>query len=224
MSETTRRLADLLIDLHETLNVEVKGWLDLNSADHQAKLAKAIIAISNHGGGYLVIGFDEQPGLPATPSHPRPASLATYSHDRVNGIVEKYLEPAVHCEVHHVRAPDGADYPLIEIPGGHRIPIMAKRDGPSGGELRQRAVYIRRPGPKSEEPRTAQEMSMLFDRCFSNRWDEITDLIRSLLAGSMPAVFGPDMALAALSAAPPRLTTWVGEGCDRHAALTMNLP
>ena len=222
MSETTRRFADLFIDLHETLNLEIKGWLDLTSTDHQAKLAKAIIAMANHGGGYVVIGFDERPGLPAIPTSGRPGSLAAYNRDRVNGITEKYLEPSVHCEVYHVQAPDGMDYPLIEIPGGHRIPIMAKRDGPSGGELRQRAIYIRRPGPKSEEPRTAQEINMLFDRCFSNRRDEVADLIRTLLAGSVPMMLNPDTTLAAL-AAPPRLNTWIGEGCDRHAALTMKL-
>ncbi len=192
----------------------------MNSAEHQAKLAKAIIAMANHGGGYVVIGFDEEPGLPASSAPGRPASLASYNRDRVNGITDKYLEPAVHCEVYHVPAPNGADYPLIVIPGGHRIPIMAKRDGPSGGELRQRAIYVRRPGPKSEEPRTAQEMSTLFDRCFSNRRDEVADLIRSLLAGSMPAILGPD---TALGAAPPRLNMWVGEGCNRHADLTRDL-
>jgi hypothetical protein len=218
MSETTRRLADLFIDLHETMDLEIKGWLDLTTPDHQAKLAKAIIAMANHGGGYVVIGFDERPGLPATPSPDRPCSLSGYNRDRVNGITERYLEPAVHCEVHHVRAPDNADYPLIVVPGGHRLPIMAKRDGPTGGELKQLATYIRRPGPKSEVPRTAQEVSTLFDRCFANRRDDVGILIRSILSGSTPTVFGVD------EAAPPRINSWVGEGCDRHAALVKNLP
>jgi hypothetical protein len=181
VSDTARRFADLLADPHETLDFEIKGWLDVGASEHQAKLAKGIIAMANHGGGYILIGFDEIPGLPAQPAAGRPASLAAYNRDRINGIVEKYLDPLVHCQVHHVEAPDGMDYPLIVVPGGHRAPVMAKRDGPSGGEVRQRAIYIRRAGPKSEEPRTAQEMSELFDRCFSNRRDEVGDLIRSIL-------------------------------------------
>jgi hypothetical protein len=215
MSETTRRLADLFVDLHETMDLEIKSWLDLRAPSHQAKLAKAIIAMANHGGGFVVIGFDERPGQPAAPASGRPSSLADYNRDLVNGVTEKYLEPAVHCEVHHVRAPDGADYPLIVVPGGHRIPVMAKRSGPNGSELKQRALYIRRAGPKSEEPRTAQEMNELFDRCFSNRRDDVGELIRTILSGSIPS---------AIVAEPPRMNSWIGECCDRHAALVEGLP
>jgi len=220
VSDTARRLADLLVDPHETLDFEIKGWLDVSASEHQAKLAKGIIAMANHGGGYILIGFDEIPGLPAQPTAGRPASLAAYNRDRINGIVERYLDPLVHCQVHHVQAPDGNDYPLIVVPGGHRAPVMAKRNGPSGGELRQRAIYIRRAGPKSEEPRTAQEMTELFDRCFSNRRDEVGDLIRSILSGAVP----PSTAALEIAAAPPRLASWVGETCDRWAYLVKDLP
>ena len=64
-----------------------------------------------------------------------------------NGIVEKYVDLPMHCELHHVSAPDGLVYPVIAVPGGHRSPVMAKRNGPAGGELRQRAIYIRRTVP-----------------------------------------------------------------------------
>lgn len=47
------RLADLLLDPREALDVEIKGWLDLAGSDeHKATLAKAILALANHGGGY----------------------------------------------------------------------------------------------------------------------------------------------------------------------------
>lgn len=215
MSETARRLADLLLDLQETLDLEIKAWLDLSTPDHQSKLAKGIIALANHGGGYIAIGFDERHGSSAEPAPNRPSSLKDYTRDRVNGIAEKYLDPVVHCEVHHVRAPDGKAYPLIVVPGGHRIPIMAKRDGPTGGELRQRAIYIRRAGPKSEEPRSAQEMNELFTRCFGNRRDEIGDLVRTILSGN---------ALSLVSPEPQRLTSWISESRSRWEALTASLP
>src|ERR1700722_13929213 len=57
VSDTARRLADLLVDPHETLDFEIKGWLDVSASEHQAKLAKGIIAMANHGGGYILIGF-----------------------------------------------------------------------------------------------------------------------------------------------------------------------
>ncbi len=42
-----RRLADLLRDPRETLDVELKGWLEIDgNAEHKATLAKALIAQS----------------------------------------------------------------------------------------------------------------------------------------------------------------------------------
>ncbi|MDP6818944.1 MAG: hypothetical protein QF449_13000 [Alphaproteobacteria bacterium] len=56
--DLTRRLADLLSDPRETLGVELKVWLDIvDNAEHKAILAKAIIALANHGGGHVIFGF-----------------------------------------------------------------------------------------------------------------------------------------------------------------------
>ena len=52
-------LGDLLAEPREALDVEVKEWLDLTNNDHRALVAKEIIALANHGGGYLMIGFEE---------------------------------------------------------------------------------------------------------------------------------------------------------------------
>jgi len=48
---TNERLQDLLLDPKESLDVEIKGWLDLNDNTHKSVLAKALIALANHGGG-----------------------------------------------------------------------------------------------------------------------------------------------------------------------------
>ena len=51
---SARRLADLLIDPHETLEVELKEWLDIVvNNDHKAVLAKSLIALANHGGEFF---------------------------------------------------------------------------------------------------------------------------------------------------------------------------
>jgi hypothetical protein len=93
MCDSARSLVDLFVDLHETMDLEIKGLLDLTTADHQAKLAKGIIAMANHGGGYPVIGFAERAGLSAVPATGRPASLKALDRDRVNGVSERYLSP-----------------------------------------------------------------------------------------------------------------------------------
>ena len=58
MVELTReRLADLLVDPNEGLDLEIKNWLDLaNSNEDKATFAKGALAIANHGGGFIVLG------------------------------------------------------------------------------------------------------------------------------------------------------------------------
>ena len=57
---TPERLADLLIDSREDLDFEVKNWLDLQgSNEDKATFAKAVLAIANHGGGFVALGLLE---------------------------------------------------------------------------------------------------------------------------------------------------------------------
>lgn len=50
---------DWLISPMETLDIEAKGWLDMDDVESKGAIAKALIALENHGGGFLVIGFTE---------------------------------------------------------------------------------------------------------------------------------------------------------------------
>lgn len=178
-----RRLDDLLIDPRETLDVELKGWLDITgNADHKATLAKSLIALANHGGGYVLIGF-EQAAAGSAPSPGRPGSLAAYNPDTVNAIVAAYAEPVFHCDVAIGSAPDGLQYPIVAVPGGHRVPVRAKRDGPNGQIVKQYSYYIRRPGPQSEIPKSGQEWDDLMRRCISNGREDLIDQFRTIMAG-----------------------------------------
>ena len=179
------RLADLLLDPREALDVEIKGWLDLaHEEEDKAKLAKALLALANHGGGFVIIGLTETDTGAETASG-RSATLNAYSQDFVNGIVQRYAEPAFHCSVHHVPHPNSdVIHPIIGVPGGHRVPIRAKRNGPNNRIVQQHAIYIRRPGPQSEQPRTGREWDELFTKCLDGRRDELLDRIRDLLSGA----------------------------------------
>ena len=57
VTEITReRLTDLLVDPREALDFEVKNWLDLqDSNSDKATLAKAVLALANHGGGFIAL-------------------------------------------------------------------------------------------------------------------------------------------------------------------------
>ena len=183
MSDSARRLADLLIEPHETLDVELKVWLDITgSNEHKAVLAKALLGLANHGGGFVIIGLLEgATGGIEAPS--RPASLAAYNPNSVNAVVSGYAEPVFHCDVQIVAAPSGLQYPIISVPGGHRVPIRSRRDGPNGETIKQNCYYIRRPGPQSEPPQSGREWDDLIRRCIANAREEIIDQMRSIFAG-----------------------------------------
>ena len=52
-------LQELVDAPNETLGVEYKSWLDFNSNEVRADVARHIAAVANHGGGYIVFGFDD---------------------------------------------------------------------------------------------------------------------------------------------------------------------
>jgi len=54
------RITDLIERPGESLSVEIKSWIDPASEDGQQKLIRGTLALRNHGGGYLIIGFDDQ--------------------------------------------------------------------------------------------------------------------------------------------------------------------
>lgn len=121
MASPNADLDELLLEPRETLDVEVKEWLDLTDNGHRALLAKEIIALANHGGGYIVVGFEELADGTFKPATPSPANLDDWAQDAVQSIVAKYVDPAIQCRVTHRAPPGGADrYPIIAVPGSHR--------------------------------------------------------------------------------------------------------
>ena len=164
----------------EDLDAEYKGWLDLRKEADRANLAKAVIALANHGGGVVVLGFEDlSTGLEAIP---KPAGMPEVTQDDVNNAVGRYAEPQLHCRLHPVKHPVvGSVHPVILVPRGD-VPVMSKRDRQEEG-LRQYKVYLRKPGPRSEEPQTADEWRTLLDRCVRARREDLLDSIRGIVLG-----------------------------------------
>lgn len=214
-----RRLQDLVLYPREDLDRELKGWLDLkNDNAHKADVAQALIALANHGGGFLTFGFDD-----AGNSAPhRPADLSSYTQDLINGIVSGYAEPSFHCELHHVPHPTTNQvFPVVVIPGPPRVPIRTKRDGPrsNSGSGRPQHVSIntypiRRPGPKSEPPQSGQEWDDLIGRSVRTQKELLLEQLRQLLLGAAPT-------LAPVPAQPPDTVfdEWVDSSLQRWRQL-----
>ena len=115
-----------------------------------------------------MLGFEDAPvGLTEAPN--RPGTMADYNQDLVNGIVHNYCDPPFHCAVYSIPGPGGAKYPVVKIPGGHRVPVRAARSGPHGRIVDVHAIYVRKPGPRSETPTSSQEWDSLLARCQGNR-------------------------------------------------------
>jgi hypothetical protein len=204
----------LLVDSPgERLDVELKNWLDLNDNAHRALLAKAILALANHGGGVVLIGFTEQ-----GPDTSAPADIKrAYKQDTINDIVDRFAEPPFHCSVYYVpRTADGVIHPVVVVPGGHRVPVRSRK-GSAGNEIQPNLYYIRRPGPASEPPQSALEWDDLLNRCSRNRRDEITEALRDMLDGRAPkAAQEPDRVA--------QLEEWTAESLERWKTCIGNIP
>jgi hypothetical protein len=216
MAIDPQRLGDLLVVPREDLDCEIKSWLNLaDCGDDKATFAKAVIALANHGGGFIIFGLVEtETGF--VEAEGRPATLDRYSQDLLNGIVHNYCDPALHCAVQLVVAPSGALHPVVAVPGGHRVPVRAKRAGPNGNTVLNNAIYVRKPGPRSEIPMSAQDWDALLARCLLNRRDEMFDQIRDLISGAVPQV--------APMPVPDRLKDWMARSRTRWEHLTAALP
>ena len=164
----------------EDLSSEYKSWLDLTANEHKALLAKAAIAMANHGGGHIVIGFAEA-GDTLT-SRQQPAHAPEITQDAVNNIVDRFCSPSFHCTLHHFEhRGTNVRHPVIAVPGNLDVPVMSKRD--VTGVIAAHRCYVRKPGPKSEEPKTPDEWRRLFARCILARRSELLDAIRTILHG-----------------------------------------
>lgn len=175
-----RELQPLISEPREELGVEYKNWLDLNTNEHKATLAKAAIALANHGGGFIVIGFtDEGPELQ---SHPCPLEIPAINQDAVNASIRRYATPEFHCEMYSVEHPNtSVDHPVITVPGNLTVPVMSKRD--CENVIARNRCYVRKPGPRSEEPETNEEWRVLLNRCLRAGREDLLEAIRSIVSG-----------------------------------------
>ena len=203
-----------IVEAHsEHLDVELKCWLDLADNCPRGTLAKGLIALANHGGGIVIVGFDTV----GDPAENRPEDLASYSQDAVNDVLDRFADPGFHCTVEIVtREVDELDYPVILVPGGHKVPIRARRGSP-GNEIQANRYYIRRPGPASEMPQSGHEWDELMRRCVRNNTDEIVSLVRDVLDGRVSRADTPP-------GTATRLAQWDTESVTRWMQLVNEFP
>lgn len=173
-------LLPLLEEPREDLSQEYKNWIDLAEKEKQAILAKAAIALANHGGGFIVVGFkDDGTELKSVP---RPATFQAWSQDEANAAIGRYADPKFQVGVYTLQHPQtGHEHLIVAVPGASTAPIMSTRD--CEGAIVKHRCYIRKPGPISEEPKTGSEWRALIDRCVRSSREDMLDAIRAIVVG-----------------------------------------
>ena len=189
-------LQPLISTPREDLGVEYKTWFNLKTNEGRATLAKAAIAIANHGGGFVVIGFEEveEHLIPKQ----RPDDIQVITQDAVNAAIRRYATPEFHCELSLVQGKSNdVKHPIIRVPSNLTEPIMSKRD--CDGVIVSNRCYIRKPGPRSEEPKSGEEWRALINRCVRANREDMLDSIRSIVSGRVETIEAPPNVQAKLS-------------------------
>jgi hypothetical protein len=170
----------------ESLNVELKRWLDPDSPVGIEKIIKATLALRNRNGGYLVIGFDDNTLLPD--SGHEPTDIRSGFHiDKIQGHVSRYSSELFEIAVAFgVR--DGIEHPVIVVPSGIRAPVAARRDLMDGNKtlIRHGAVYFRTlaaNGTASTAEARPDDWRDIMEICFDNREADFGRFLRRQLGG-----------------------------------------
>jgi hypothetical protein len=176
-------LQDLVENPPETLDVELKDWMDIaNDGVARANVARHIAALANHGGGYLLFGFKDN----RVPNPSSPYSIEAFHRDIISSIVKKYLTPIFQCEVDFIRSSVGITHPVIWVPSHGAVPVCSKADGPQDQKgrpqgIRKGTYYLRGPGPESVPITTPEQWGPLVHRCIARERTTLVGMFDSLL-------------------------------------------
>src|SRR5271168_859046 len=107
----------------ESLNTELKRWIDPTQPAGIGKIVRATLALRNRNGGFLVVGFDNSTYAPDV-EHEPPNPKELFHVDLIQGIVSKYASDLFEIEVLWGER-EGRQYPVVVVPSGVRVPVAA---------------------------------------------------------------------------------------------------
>lgn len=179
----------------EGLAFELKSWLDPAKPPHQAVIVKTLIALRNHGGGTLLIGFQDD-GRPREDDAPYDIA-ARYHLDRIQELVSRYASEPFEVRVELLDR-NARQHPRINVAAGVRTPVRVKativqeRDGESVILLAKGEIPIRTLAsngrPSTVADCSKDDLERLMQVCFDNREADIARFIRRNLTDIGPAI------------------------------------
>lgn len=191
------RIQELIDHPSESLSVELKSWFNPDSPEGIAKIVRAAMAMRNHGGGYILIGFNNETGEPEFSNVPE--DVKTFFHiDKIQGLISKYSSELFEIKVHY-RSKTGLEspiFPIIEISSGVKTPVSAKADLRLEDRkylIRTNRIYVRSLSannmPSTTEA-TWRDYEKLVEVCFENREADIGRFLRRHIGGLSPGLIG----------------------------------
>ncbi len=177
-------LHDLVDNPRESLDIELKQWLDLTQNLNRANLARHIAALCNHGGGYIVFGFCDDASVDLNIS----TSLQLYDRDTISSIVKHYLAPSFECHVTSIESNAGNKHTIIQVPGHGSVPVCSQKGGPHDEKgrpqgIRPNTYYVRALGPESTPITMPDQWMKSIRRCTLNDRDTLLREMNEILHG-----------------------------------------
>lgn len=210
----------LLTSPGERQHVDYKSSVPFDpDSEFGLKLVKHILGMANTGGGWIVIGHEDDTLRP-DPKHTDEVT-ATYDTTSLSDAVNKVVVQGqtVRLTVYKQENPrTGLTYPIIRVEGFERTPFICKSTKPNQKPiLQQGKVYIRRPRAETTEVQTPEDWDELLKRCVSQRRGEFlaefADMARRMLTGD--ATPSEDARVA--------LENWMDE-CKAASGMLQSLP
>ncbi len=179
------QLDQLIDNPSESLSLELKDWIDPNSNEGIAKIVKAVLAMRNNDGGYLLIGFNNTDGSINTANAPDNVDQL-FHVDKIQGYISKYSSEPFEVSIHYPLK-DDKHFVVIEIPKGIKTPVATKSGLDDSGvhHIRVDKVYVRTLNANNT-PSTAEakwkDWPSITEKCFENREADVGRFIRRHLS------------------------------------------
>ena len=163
------------------------------------KLLRHILGMANSGGGWIVIGYSENPTLEPDSAH-TDGICASYDPTRlagrVNSVVRESNESVI-VSVNQAPHPDtGLRYPIITVQGFTRGPFFCKStltaDDTSETILNEGCLYVRKSSAATVALTDPADWEALIDRCVQMRRDDTLRQFEDLLSRMGLTISGPE--------------------------------
>lgn len=177
-----------LLNPSETLNTELKEWINITTDEGKEKLIKSSIALFNNNGGYIAIGFKKDGSICKKNLCTLDQIKIQFNFDDIQAIISRYSSAHIETKISFYEI-DKAYYPFIFIASGVKSPAFIKADlhiGKSKEKLLQQGkMYIRTLSSNgtvsSSEPRSQKDWDRLLNICLENKETDIAKFFQNNL-------------------------------------------